>query len=99
MPDAVRLRFEKSFFSPLLPASLARPEGRILADLLSDPHAPVRAYAGREAIDAAAVVSHEAGGGRRILEMWRWGMLDCWLHSLEDPGLPERLMEQSASNT
>ncbi len=83
IPEQVRTRHSKSHFTPLVAAALGSHEGETLAAALGSPQAPVRAFL--EAEPLALLVARRGVGmaGGPALQLWRVGVADAWLRSLE----------------
>ena len=91
IPEAVRARHAKSFFTPLLLDVLAT-EGEVLARRLADTRAPVRAYVSEPALDRLLAPAAAGGEARRARRLWQLGMADTWLRSLERAEYPRELL-------
>lgn len=98
LPDAVRLRPEKSGFSNFLATSLRRGEAAVLTDLLDPAAARVREYVDAERLRCAVAplrdprLAADAAGS-----LWQLGALECWLRQLETPRFAAELTERYGS--
>jgi asparagine synthase (glutamine-hydrolysing) len=97
IPEAVRTRHEKSFFSGLLPAGLAT-DGPLLAEGLARRDAPVRAFVRSEPLDAL-LRDEPAARQRAPRRLWQLGLADIWLRALERPQYPYELLERTTAGS
>jgi asparagine synthase (glutamine-hydrolysing) len=90
LPDAVRLRPEKSGFSGVVATSLRRGDGDLLPRLLDPSSARAGEFVVRERLDALV---RRAGDLRPAdaAEVWQLAILECWLRQLEDPSFASEL--------
>jgi asparagine synthase (glutamine-hydrolysing) len=94
VPDAVRLRVEKSYFNALFDTCLERVDGKVVRELLTSPDAEVAAYVRREAVRSLLI---EPPVERRP-RSWGWAVwrlvgAECWLRAEADSAFPIRLLE------
>jgi hypothetical protein len=84
IPDSVRTRHAKSFFTALSTEALAGSEGRALIAQLASPAAPVRAYVRAEALDELAGIATATGATRDVMAGRLFGVaaVDHWLRDL-----------------
>ncbi|HSZ14206.1 MAG TPA: asparagine synthase-related protein [Solirubrobacteraceae bacterium] len=85
IPEAVRSRYVKSHFTPLVLAGIRASETQLI-DPLRRSDAPIRAYVAQEALDRKLAV---AAGARPMLgaaSMWRIGIANRWLSAGADEG-------------
>ncbi len=82
VPEAVRRRTDKARFNPLLAAALGGTEGKRMLAALAEPGAPVRAYLAGPALDRL-LSSLPPRSGASQMRLWRVGIADLWLRSLE----------------
>jgi asparagine synthase (glutamine-hydrolysing) len=94
IPEAVRTRNAKSYFTALLPAGLAA-DGALLAAGPARRDAPVRAFVRAEPLEQLLHEGPEARGGRAARRLWHVGLADLWLRALERPQYPLELLEQA----
>jgi asparagine synthase (glutamine-hydrolysing) len=83
VPEQVRGRNAKSYFTPLLVSAIAGPAGAPLAASLSDGAAPIRAFVHPDALARLLAARAPAMGGVPALRLWRAGVADAWLRVLE----------------
>jgi asparagine synthase (glutamine-hydrolysing) len=96
IPEAVRTRHAKSFFTDLLAAGLAA-DGVLLAAGPARSDSPVRAFVRSEPLEAllrGAADPHNIRAARRL---WHVGLADVWLRALERPEYPRELLGRAAS--
>ncbi len=80
VPDAIRLRSEKSFFTPLFVEALDGPDRACVVELLDAPDAAIRAYTRPEVVRRVLLEAPpERRGGHWAWAVWRLVMLECWL--------------------
>ena len=94
IPEAVRTRHEKSFFTGLLGAGLAA-DGALLADGPARDDAPVRAFVRAESLEALLREAADARNSRAARRLWHVGLADVWLRALERPEYPRELLEET----
>jgi asparagine synthase (glutamine-hydrolysing) len=94
IPEAVRTRHAKSFFTGLLGAGLAA-DGAMLADGPTQRDAPVRAFVRTESLEALLREGADARDSRAARRLWHVGLADVWLRALERPEYPRELLEQA----
>jgi hypothetical protein len=80
IPEQVRSRYAKSYFTPLLAAALSGPDRGSLTGPLSQPAAPVRSYLRAESLDWMLAQSGPIPPAR-AMSLWRIAMVDVWLRS------------------
>jgi asparagine synthase (glutamine-hydrolysing) len=95
IPEAVRIRHAKSFFTDLLPAGLAA-DGALLADGPTRGDAPVRAFVRTEPLEALLRGAADPRGVRAARRLWHVGLADVWLRALERPEYPRELLDRAA---
>jgi asparagine synthase (glutamine-hydrolysing) len=81
IPEQVRGRYAKSYFTPLLAAALSGPDRGSLLGPLSEPAAPVRSFMRAEALDSTLAQSGPIPPAR-AMSLWRIAMIDAWLRSV-----------------
>ena len=96
IPEAVRTRHAKSFFTDLLPSGLAA-DGALLAEGPAGADAPVRAFARGEPLDALLREAACPRSPRAAGRLWRAGLADVWLRALERPEYPLELLDRTAT--
>jgi asparagine synthase (glutamine-hydrolysing) len=96
IPEAVRTRHAKSFFTGLLGAGLAA-DGALLADGPARNDAPVRAFVRPEALQELLRGGIDPSDGRAARRLWHVGLADVWLRGLERPDYPRELLERALS--
>jgi asparagine synthase (glutamine-hydrolysing) len=84
IPEAVRTRHAKSYFTDLLAAGLAA-DGAMLADGPSRIDAPVRAFVRAEPLEQLLHESSAPRDARAARRLWHVGLADVWLRSIERP--------------
>jgi asparagine synthase (glutamine-hydrolysing) len=94
IPEAVRTRYAKSFFTALLPAGLAT-EGALLAAGPARGDAPVRAFVRAEALEALLRGGPDPRDTRAARRLWHVGLADAWLRSLERPEHARELLDRA----
>ncbi len=97
IPEAVRTRHAKSFFTGLLGAGLAA-DGALLADGPTREDAPVRAFVRPEALEELLRGGVDPQDGRAARRLWHVGLADVWLRGLEHPDYPRELLERALSH-
>jgi asparagine synthase (glutamine-hydrolysing) len=98
IPEAVRTRHAKSFFTDLLAAGLTT-DGALLASGPSEPDAPVREFVRREPLDELLQEDIDPRGSRAARRLWQIGLADVWLRALEEPEYPRELLEKSGQGS
>jgi asparagine synthase (glutamine-hydrolysing) len=94
IPEAVRGRYAKSFFTSVLRGSLQGQEGDVLATLLASPDAPVRAFLDQGALDRM-LEGRAAGESSSPFQLWRAGMADIWLTAGGRPEYLDEVLEKA----
>ncbi len=94
IPEAVRTRHAKSFFTALLPAGLAA-DGALLAEGPARGDAPVRAFVGTEPLEQLLRGGPVPREGRAARRLWQVGLADVWLRALERPEYPRELLDRT----
>lgn len=79
IPEQVRRRHEKSYFTPILHAALCGPDGDLLVDGLG-PAAPVRAFLRPDALERV-LERRGPGAPTEVLSLWRIGVVNAWLRA------------------
>ncbi|MGH2997622.1 MAG: asparagine synthase-related protein, partial [Gaiellaceae bacterium] len=97
VPDAIRLRADKSDFSPLLIGAIASYDRGLVNELLGGRHVEVRAYTRRDALDALLARAPVRQNITWAWQVWRLATTECWLRAQSDPELPRRLLERMAA--
>jgi asparagine synthase (glutamine-hydrolysing) len=96
VPEAVRTRHAKSFFTDLLAAGLST-DGALLADGPSQTDSPVRAFVCAEPLELLLREGSKAGDARAARRLWHVGLADVWLRALERPQYPRELLERATN--
>jgi DNA helicase HerA-like ATPase len=96
IPEAVRTRHAKSYFTGLLAAGLAA-DGALLADGPARSDAPVRAFVRSEPLEQLLRAEPDPGDIRAARRLWQVGLADVWLRALERPEYPRELLERAGS--
>jgi asparagine synthase (glutamine-hydrolysing) len=96
VPEAVRTRHAKSFFTDLLPAGLAA-DGALLAEGPAEADAPVRAFVRSEPLEALLGEATRPRGSRAARRLWHAGLADVWLRGLTQPEYPRELLDRAAA--
>ena len=86
IPEAVRARHEKSYFSALLIGALGGPDGETIEAALREPGAPLRAYVDPSRLDALLARRGALRPGE-ALRLWRAATIDLWLRAPTDRDL------------
>jgi asparagine synthase (glutamine-hydrolysing) len=94
IPEAVRTRHAKSFFTGLLGAGLAA-DGAPLADGPTRDDAPVRAFVRAESLEQLLRGGADPRDGRAARRLWHVGLADVWLRALERPEYPRELLDRA----
>jgi asparagine synthase (glutamine-hydrolysing) len=92
IPEAVRTRHAKSFFTGLLAAGLAT-DGALLADGPARADAPVRAFVRAEPLEQILRAEADPRDNRAARRLWHVGLADVWLRALERPEYPRELLD------
>jgi asparagine synthase (glutamine-hydrolysing) len=87
IPEAVRTRHAKSFFTPLLLTALAGEAPRLI-ELLTGAAAPIRGYVQAEALDRLLQPGLATSSTTAARRLWQVGMANAWLHAQEHPECP-----------
>lgn len=95
IPETVRTRHSKSFFTPLLLDALAT-EGEVLARSLAAADAPVRDYVSAAALERLLAPAATGNATRHARQLWQVGIADTWLRSAENANYPRELGEELA---
>ncbi len=100
IPDALRLRQGKSYFSPVVYDAVAARDLALLREILGAPGAEAHRWLdprrlARELADPRPD-RHPRGRFVWAMELFRAGALECWLRSLEDPAWPGRVVVRGA---
>jgi asparagine synthase (glutamine-hydrolysing) len=93
IPEAVRTRHAKSFFTDLLAAGLAA-DGALLGAGPAHADAPVRAFVRAEPLDRLLRPDADLRPIRAARRLWQVGLADVWLRTLERPEYPRELLER-----
>ncbi len=96
IPEAVRTRHAKSFFTDLLSAGLAA-DGALLAAGPAEADAPVRAFVRGEPLEALLREAARPRGPRAARRLWHAGLADVWLRGLTQPEYPRELLDRAAT--
>jgi asparagine synthase (glutamine-hydrolysing) len=94
IPEAVRTRHAKSFFTDLLPAGLAA-DGALLAESPARGDAPVRAFVRAEPLERLVRRAGDPRDVRAARRLWHVGLADVWLRALERPEYPRELLDRA----
>jgi asparagine synthase (glutamine-hydrolysing) len=94
IPEAVRTRHAKSFFTDLLAAGLAV-DGALLAEGPARGDAPIRAFVRIEPLEQLLGERPDPRGIRAARRLWHVGLADVWLRALERPEYPRELLERA----
>lgn len=92
LPDAVRLREDKSYFNDVLAAALHGADDPPLRRLLGQ-RAETRRYVRAELVDRLRATPTGRRGGPASFLLWRLAMVECWLQTLADPGFPAKALD------
>jgi asparagine synthase (glutamine-hydrolysing) len=95
IPEEVRTRYSKSFFTPLLHNAL-HTEGEALTRRLACAEAPIRAYVSGAALDRLLAAVAAGGETRRTRQLWQACMADTWLRAAEHPEYLRELSDDLA---
>lgn len=96
IPEIVRTRCEKSYFNSMLSTGLST-DGPLLTEGLFHPDAPVRAFVRSQALQTLLREGPTPSNGRTASRLWRVGLADAWLRSLESPEHSEKLLATIAA--
>jgi asparagine synthase (glutamine-hydrolysing) len=96
IPEAVRTRHAKSFFTDLLAAGLAA-DGALLAEGPARGDAPVRTFVRAEPLEQLLREGPDPHGIRAARRLWQVGLADVWLRALERPEYPRELLDRATS--
>jgi asparagine synthase (glutamine-hydrolysing) len=92
IPEQVRVRHEKSYFTPIVRDALAGPDGDLLIDALGA-DAPVRAFLRQDALER--VLARRGTDALKVLSLWRIGIANTWLRANEKPEYLSEVLEKS----
>jgi hypothetical protein len=88
VPDSVRLRAEKSYFTPLFVEAVDQHDRQRIMELLGSKDAASRAYTQPDVVRRVLLEAlPERRGGRWAWSLWRLVMLECWLRREEAGGV------------
>lgn len=94
IPDAVRLRREKSDFMPLFLECLTGTDRAPILKLLSDPRALVYGFVRRDVVADELLAGPPAWRtGAWAWALWRLVTAECWLRQQEDRSAPAQMLE------
>ena len=96
IPEAVRTRHAKSFFTGLLGAGLAA-DGALLAGGPARGDAPVRAFVRAEPLERLLREASDPRDDRAARGLWHVGLADVWLRALEHPQYPRELLDRATA--
>jgi asparagine synthetase B (glutamine-hydrolysing) len=97
IPEVVRTRHAKSFFTDLLAAGLVT-DGALLAEGPSRRDAPVRAFVRTEPLEALLRGGPDhPSDNRAARRLWHVGLADVWLRALERPEYPRELLDRGTA--
>jgi asparagine synthase (glutamine-hydrolysing) len=96
IPEAVRSRREKSFFTGLLSGGLLA-DGPLLLQGPARADAPVRAFVGAKALETLLLRGPAPAESRAARRLWRVGLADVWLQTLERPQHPRELLQRTVA--
>jgi asparagine synthase (glutamine-hydrolysing) len=84
VPDSIRLRAEKSYFTPLFVEAVDRHDRQRIMELLTSKDAASRAYTQPDVVRRLLLETPpERRGGQWAWALWRLVMLECWLRREE----------------
>lgn len=96
LPDSVRLRKNKSYFTPLVGDVVGGSDGGMLRELLGSPRAEIQAFVRPDVLRAALLdETSEQYVGAKLESwgtIWRLGVAECWLRSLADARFTDDLL-------
>lgn len=96
IPEAVRTRHAKSFFTDLLSAGLTA-DGALLAAGPTEADAPVRAFVRSQPLEALLGQAADPRGPRAARRLWQAGLADVWLRGLTQPEYPRELLHRATA--
>lgn len=99
VPDAIRLRGEKSDFSPLFVEAVSAHDHEVVAELLTGRGAEILAYARPERIQGLVHTPTDRRDVGWAWQVWRLATTECWLRSQSDSGFAGRLLERVADGS
>ncbi len=94
IPEAVRTRYTKSYFTDLLVAGLATDEA-LIAGGPARPDSPVRAFVRTEPLERLLREASDPRDSRAARRLWNVGLADVWLRALERPEYPRELLDKA----
>jgi asparagine synthetase B (glutamine-hydrolysing) len=97
LPDAVRLCRQKSHLGRYFHEGLSGPDLVAIQALLLDPRARVRSYVDTDRMTELArrpIPVRSPGWLAWASGVWLLATTELWLHSLEDPGFPDRFADR-----
>ena len=94
IPEVVRTRYAKSFFTDLLATGLAT-DGTLLAGGLTGHESPVRAVVRTESLERLLREASDPRDSRAARRLWNVGLADVWLRALERPEYPRELLDKT----
>ena len=97
VPEAVRMRRDKTYFDPLLVDCFLGEDRTAVTQLLGAADAEVFALADRSSVRVLLDdgPSHHSGGAASWMwDIWRLLTAECWLRSQADPCFPQTLLER-----
>jgi asparagine synthase (glutamine-hydrolysing) len=97
IPDEVRVRHGKSYFTPLLLTALAGREGDLLVESLAGRDAPIRSYLQPDSLEWLLSRDGLERAPSVALRLWTIAMADIWLRTLERPGYISELIEKASA--
>ena len=95
IPEVVRTRYEKSFFTDLLADGLAT-DGPLLAEGPERGDAPVRAFVRAEPLERLLREGPNPRHSRAARRLWHIGLADVWLRTLGRPEYVRELLDRVA---
>lgn len=93
LPDDVRLRREKGYFTELFVECLDGPDRAPVTRLLAGKDAEVLAYVRPDIIRDLLGAPAERRGGAWAWALWRLATAECWLRAQAEPLFPDRVLE------
>lgn len=99
LPDPIRLRRGKSYFTPILQDSVSGPDRGLLITLLRRPDAEARRWLNPTWLEEDVALQTGRQPAASALQLFRAGALECWLRSLSDPTWPAREVAPLATPT
>jgi asparagine synthase (glutamine-hydrolysing) len=94
IPEAVRTRHAKSFFTGLLPAGIMA-DGPGFTDGPAHSDAPVRAFVRSETLEELLRQRAAPDDVRAARRLWNVALADMWLRTLERPEYPRELLARA----